>query len=100
MGSDTPQRPSAAAPAGQRGAGAGAGKDDDRDADLVIKAGGIYSMAENREADARRFQVMAVRTAGIFPLREWLDEGAALSAGPPGRSRSPFVIGRRAWVGR
>ena len=53
MGSDMTQQPHAAPPAGQPAVGAGARDDDRQSADIVIKAGGIYSMAETREADAR-----------------------------------------------
>jgi predicted amidohydrolase YtcJ len=46
----------------------GTGDDDYRHADMVIKAGGIHSMAETREADARRCKAMAIRDGQIVPL--------------------------------
>jgi len=47
---DTPQQPHAAPPAGQQEPSARAGDDRHQSADMVIKAGGIHSMAEPREA--------------------------------------------------
>ena len=43
---DTPQQPHAAPPAGQQEPSARAGDDEDPSADIIIKAGGIHSMAE------------------------------------------------------
>ena len=60
MGLDAPQQPHAGPPAGQQEPSTRAADDDHRSADIIIKADGIYSMAESREADARRYQAMAV----------------------------------------
>ena len=78
MGSDMTQEPHAAPPAGQPTVGAGARDDDRQSADIVIKAGGIYSMAETREADARRFKAMAVRDGRIVALAPGRDDADGL----------------------
>ena len=67
MGLGAPQQPHPAPPPGQQEPSARAGDDDHQSADIVIKAGGIYSMAETRAADARRFKAMAVRDAATRP---------------------------------
>jgi predicted amidohydrolase YtcJ len=68
MGSDAPRQPQAATSGGQRNTSAEAADDDHRRADLVIKADGIYSMAEAHEAHARGFKAMAVRDGRIVAL--------------------------------
>jgi len=68
MGPDAPQQPHPAPPAGQQEPSAREGDDDHQSADIVIKAGGIHSMAEPREADAQRYQAMAVRDGRIVAL--------------------------------
>ena len=68
MGPDAPQQPHPAPPAGQQEPSAREGDDDHQSADIVIKAGGIHSMAEPREADAQRYQAMAVRDGRIMAL--------------------------------
>src|SRR6516162_10101866 len=78
MGSDMTQEPHAAPPAGQPAVGAGARDDDRQSADIVIKAGGIYSMAETREADAHRFKAMAVRHGRIVALAPGRDDADGL----------------------
>ena len=88
MGSGTPQQPNAAGRAGRRESGAAGGNDEDRSADLAIKAGGIYSMSETREADARR----SMATATL--RRCWLCKGWSASPSFRGHARSsqPRVI--------
>jgi len=78
MGSDMTQQPHAAPPVDQPAVGAGARDDDRQNADLVIKAGGIYSMAETREADVRRFKAMAVRDGRIVALAPGRDDADGL----------------------
>ena len=56
----------------------GAGDDDHRRADMVIKADSIYTMAETREADARRFKAMAIRQGRIVALAPERDGADAL----------------------
>jgi hypothetical protein len=77
MGSDAPQQPHSGTPTGQREASAGARDDDYRRAGIVIKTGGIHSMAKTREADACGFRAMAVRDGRIMalaPERESVDD--------------------------
>ena len=54
-------------------------------ADMVIRAGGIYSVAVTCEADARRFKAMAIRDGQIVALAPGLD-GA-----------DDLIGGRRCW---
>jgi hypothetical protein len=82
MGLDAPQQPHAAPPAGQQEPSARAGDDRHQSADMVIKAGGIHSMAEPREAGAG--QVRGILGPGRLaaypadPLSCSLDELAGL----------------------
>ena len=89
MGSDMTQQPHAAPPVGQPAVGAGAGDDDRQSADIVIKAGGIYSMAADPfacAADVLAELLPVLTVVGGRPRHD--PNGHATPGGAPGADTS------------